>query len=236
MSSNNTNFTTAAVVWETVGQNQSTFIQWYGVIIPVVCAIGVLGNCLNLCLIARKRRKGHADAVRRSASNTMMAMATSDLLFCLAILPQTIFATKGYCVEINERYAIYYRIYGIALINLFLMTGTALITVTAYMRYIAVTSPLSARNSKTLRNSHVTVAVVCSACLALTMPQFFYLDVTQMDISSSISIYCIVFRFEYKLHLWTQRYVIKLYEAHILLSPVSLMYFNIIISSRPLFF
>ena len=204
-STNSSDVDSTVQSWETVGKNKSIFIQWYRLLIPTICTVGLLGNLANLALIIHKRRKRASDATGRSANNSMLALSLSDLFFCLCVLPQTFSATYGYCEEACLRFVLYYRVYGIAFINLFLMSGTATVTMTACMRYVAITSPIDAKNSRLLRYSHLIIVLVYAFCAIFTMPHFIFLDVVKLNMTSPVDIYCVAYRFHGATQIWLQR-------------------------------
>ena len=193
----------------TLGKKLSDFIQWFRIIIPIICIIGIIGNALNFVFLLRKRcRTSSCDVIGRSANNAMISLATSDMLFCLSVFPQTFSASHGFCVTSDELYVIYYRAYGVAFINLFLMTGTILVSITAYMRYVAVTSPLCAKNRFILKRNGITLTVVVILCIILTLPQFYYFDIYEEDNSectTSSVVFCVYHRFEDSVLLWIDR-------------------------------
>lgn len=56
-------------------------VEYY--VIPVVCVFGVGGNLLNLVVLTRKRVQHSMDHLERSAHAGFVALAVSDLSFCL---------------------------------------------------------------------------------------------------------------------------------------------------------
>lgn len=76
------------------------------------------------------------------------------------------------------------------LINVFLVTSTYLIVLTALMRYLAVASPFRGRTNCFIRHSGTASICVCFAVLLMVLPQFFLYEVLPLEqgfYSSSIT-------------------------------------------------
>lgn len=54
-----------------------------GAIVPVVCVFGIVGNALNLIVLTRKRVQHSMDDLEKSVHVGFVALAVSDLSFCL---------------------------------------------------------------------------------------------------------------------------------------------------------
>ena len=209
--SNNTSYSSSSQCnkWEIVRSDHqsSAFTAWYNLIILTVSSVGILGNSCNLIhIFNRKNLTGASDIVKKSATIALISLTVSDLLFCLAIVPHTVFASRNLCEMKSSRYALYYRTISTAVINLFLMTTSLIVTLTAYMRYIAVTLPLNARNCFILRNSHIIIVTICGMCAMFTSPHFVFLKVSETALPLSTSIYCISYRFDEVITNWIRRY------------------------------
>lgn len=61
----------------------------YSRVIPVVCLIGIVGNCLNLLALTSMilAHRTPMDRMERSATAGLLALAVSDLFFCVAVMP-----------------------------------------------------------------------------------------------------------------------------------------------------
>jgi hypothetical protein len=53
---------------------------------PLICTFGIGGNLLNLLVLTRKRLQCSMDRMEKSAHVGLVALALSDLLFCLFYL------------------------------------------------------------------------------------------------------------------------------------------------------
>ena len=63
---------------------------WYSVILMTVSLCGVVGNLLTLFVLSRNRILGSMDHLERSATYVLVAMACSDLCFCVAQIPEAV--------------------------------------------------------------------------------------------------------------------------------------------------
>ena len=158
----------------------SETLEWFQVTLPIISLCGILGNVMNLVILTRKRMVVGMDKLGRTANYGLIALAVSDLLFCLTVFPHA-FINKDLLdfggVPLNK----FYRLYGIATINLFIMISTWLIVSMAVKRYIVVVYPLHARDQLTARRTLVVIATVYVASLALTLPYYLHLWVMPPD-------------------------------------------------------
>ena len=65
-----------------------------------------------------------------------------------------------------SRYFLYYKLYGISLVNLFLMTSTWLIILMSISRYIVVAYPLHARSGLSTSTTRAAILLVCNSIKA----------------------------------------------------------------------
>lgn len=61
---------------------------------PSICAFGIVGNLLNLIVLTRKRLQCSMDRMEKSAHVGLVALAVSDLLFCLVYLMTLVVPSK----------------------------------------------------------------------------------------------------------------------------------------------
>ena len=151
--------------------------EWFEIVIPTICFLGIVGNVLNLLVLTRRRLLSSMDRLEKSANYGMIALALSDMLFCLMVFPHTFITEDTHAVDSNSIIILYYKIYGIALINLFLMISTWLIVVMAVNRYIVVVYPLQARQTLGTVRTFVTIILVFFISTILTLPHFLHLTV-----------------------------------------------------------
>jgi hypothetical protein len=111
-----------------------------------------------------------------SAHIGLIALAVSDLLFCLLVLLVTTLPFQ----DLYEpgQLLIYFQLVSGGLITVFIITSTWLIVVMAAERYVAVCHPLRARNLISLCRTRTYVIVLFVLCPLCTIPVFFesYID------------------------------------------------------------
>lgn len=151
--------------------------HWYKIIIPVICVIGLVGNVLNLIILTRRRLLSRMDVLEKSATYGLVALAFSDMMFCLAVLPHSFMDVDLLAATNNEVYQLYYRLYGVGCINLFLMTSTWLIVYMAISRYIVVVYPFQARWTLGTRRAVISIMLVGVFSIFCTLPFFVHLRV-----------------------------------------------------------
>ncbi|XP_064641125.1 probable G-protein coupled receptor 139 [Lineus longissimus] len=138
--------------------------------LPTICMCGFLGNVMNLMILTGKRIQRALRMTERSANNGLVALAVSDLMFCLLAFPTTFlpedqqFPDKGFFL--------YYGIYCAALINIFIMSSTWLTVVMATERYLAICHPLKSRKILTMHRSKVAIVMVFVLSVVVNIPVF----------------------------------------------------------------
>ncbi|KAK2139584.1 hypothetical protein LSH36_1709g00000 [Paralvinella palmiformis] len=159
-------------------------IQWIQILLPVICSVGISGNVLNLIVLTRKRFCAPMGKLERSANLGLTALALSDMMFCVAVLPNVFLTEENREVAAapprgRHLLMLYYRIYGISCINLFLMTSTWLIVALAIERYIVLYYPLKAKWLLSLKRTKVILVLIHVISALLTLPYFLHLRVTR---------------------------------------------------------
>ena len=127
------------------------------IVIPLICAFGLVGNLLNLVIFTRRLCSKTINAVERGAVMSLAALALSDLSFCLITCLGSMMRTHRIVfTHYDLEYA--YQVYNNLLRNLFIKTSTWLTMVAAVSRYAAVCYPLWARQF--IRLSHIKIALI----------------------------------------------------------------------------
>src|SRR5262249_54154267 len=140
-------------------------------VIGAVCVLGLLGNTLNLLTLTHRSLKAAMERLERSAHRGMVALALSDLCLCLVLLPHA-FVDFGAADSRSVTFDLVYAVYGVGVINTFIMTSTWLTVFMALSRYLAIVRPLHARRllGTKFTNSSFTVIFLCS--VAFNVPRF----------------------------------------------------------------
>ena len=89
------------------GKNMSAKHGWFEVVVPMISFLGIVGNILNLIVYTRRRMLSSMDRLEKSATYGLVALALSDMFFCMAVFPHTFVAAQAQSVDANKRYQLY---------------------------------------------------------------------------------------------------------------------------------
>ncbi len=146
--------------------------NWFQFAFPLISILGIIGNLLNILVLTRRRMLSHMDRLEKSATYGLIALALSDMLFCVVVLPNAFIYQELYMVEWHQIHILYYKLYGIGLVNLFMMISTWLIVTMSMNRYIVVVYPLHARSMMSTVKTTLTIVLVFVFSTLLTLPYF----------------------------------------------------------------
>ncbi|XP_076449699.1 uncharacterized protein LOC143286048 [Babylonia areolata] len=138
--------------------------------IPVISALGVLGNFLSLLVLTKEKLHKVLSKMEISANIGLIALAVSDICLCLMVLLVTTLPLQD--VYRPGQLLIYFHLMSSGLITMFIITSTWLIVVMAAERYVAVCHPLKARNLILLWRSRAYVILLFVLCPLCTVPIF----------------------------------------------------------------
>ena len=145
----------------------------YRVAVPTVCAFGILGNALNLVVLLQHQIRRSMDYMEKSAHMGIVALALSDMLFCIVGFPAAfIDQDKKIYVGSQSLFLFYYKSYQPPLINIFMVSSTWLVVVMAGARYLAICWPLHARSYINLKATFVSILLVFVFSTVLHLPEF----------------------------------------------------------------
>lgn len=150
-------------------------------VIGAVCVLGLLGNTLNLLVLTHRSIKASMERLERSAHRGMVALATSDLCLCLVLLPHA-FVDRNVADARSVTFDLVYTVYGVGVINTFIMTSTWLTVYMALSRYLAIVYPLLARSKlggTTFTNLSFAVIFLCS--VAFNVPRLLVNTIAPLD-------------------------------------------------------
>ncbi|KAK2148432.1 hypothetical protein LSH36_498g02012 [Paralvinella palmiformis] len=140
-----------------------------GLLIPAFGAFGVVGNILNLTILSWRYNKREINVLERGALLGLIALAVSDLCFCLGILPGAVFYDSKAKFS-AKTFHYYYQLYGVYLHDVFIKISTWLTVVIATARYVAICHPLKARIFAGLFATKVAIVVTYAAWFLLLSP------------------------------------------------------------------
>lgn len=131
----------------------------YFVLIPVVCIFGFFGNILNVIVFSKKKMCKTLDDIEHCTTMCLIALAISDMMFCLCTFPQAF--DNNYTRQYRRsEFMLYYNMYSNFAISTFILSSTLLTVLTAVMRYTAICHPFHSRQCISIRKTlFATVAV-----------------------------------------------------------------------------
>ena len=136
-------------------------------VVPTICSFGILGNALNVLILAKKMSKG-LDRLEKGATIGLLALAFSDLAFCIAMVIN-ISVPHNMLMFRSKSLSFYVALYGTFIINILIKVSTWYIVVLNLGRYFAVCFPIHAR--RYMKYSHT----VCALALGTVFWTFIHL-------------------------------------------------------------
>lgn len=144
----------------------------YGMALPAICAFGILGNVLNLVVLTRKQLQKSMDRMEKSAHLGLVALAVTDMIFCVVTLPVPFVPNKFLYTDLDSQPLVYLEMYNQCLVNIFLLCSTWLTVFMATARYLAICHPLHARSIINLHGTRIGIALILVGSVLLNLPQF----------------------------------------------------------------
>ena len=131
----------------------------YTKIILTICVFGIVGNILNLLILSQRSMTTRMERLEKGAHFGLIALALSDLMFCMTALPHTIKDSSRFNVPSIDFWLVY-EAFGEAVVNTFILSSTWLTVAMAVSRYIAICYPLRARERLGLTSSRIVIVMV----------------------------------------------------------------------------
>lgn len=182
---NNSNVTTEPPKVQSFEHVESVL---YTKVVIAICAFGILGNLLNLIVLTQKSLQKSMDRMERSAHLGLVAMALSDMLFGIVVLPHAWISQKGFVYD-SLSFELYYSIYSEAIINIFIMSSTLLTVTIATSRYMAIVHPLRAREVIGMTFARSSIVLVFVICILFNLPRFWNETIDFMDCVGGARVY-----------------------------------------------
>ncbi|CAH1779850.1 unnamed protein product [Owenia fusiformis] len=162
-----------------------------GYMLPIVLVFGFLGNILNLIILTRKRMKSNLDELEKSAHFGLIALAVSDMMFCISAFPLGFMNSQAGQPVLSEtkHFMLYYKVFHTGIVNTFILMSTWLTVTMALARCIAVCYPLYARGVSSLQGVKISVSVVTVSCVLFTLPRFWTMKIREFSCSGGLKVY-----------------------------------------------
>ncbi|ELT91780.1 hypothetical protein CAPTEDRAFT_205423 [Capitella teleta] len=137
-----------------------------------ICAFGFFGNVVNLLVLTQAGYRKSEGMKENGAHIGLVALAVSDMLFCLAMCPRGFMGEK---ISLFQEYNFYlvYQTYGTGFITTLILTSTWITCTMALLRYIGICHPLRARNLDGPLFARVAYPCVFVSCVVFNLPTFF---------------------------------------------------------------
>ena len=149
----------------------------YHVAVPIICGFGIVGNILNLVVLLQRQLHRSMDYMEKSAHMGIVALAVSDMLFCILALPMAFVSKKMTMVGGIQAISLYYRAYNEPLLNIFLLSSTWMVVIMASARYLAICRPLHARGYINLKGTALAIFLVFLLSFLFNLPQFWHFNI-----------------------------------------------------------
>lgn len=152
------------------------------VVSPALCLIGITGNILNVLVLSRRRIRSSIDgSMEKPAYMGLIALAVSDLLFCLCTLPAG-FIVEQQSLFHQKSFSFYYSLSKNYLQNVFSHMSTWLTVIIAVSRYAAVRHPLHAKIFVHAKGTRLAIFLVFLIWPCLDLPSLWALSVLELPV------------------------------------------------------
>ena len=145
----------------------------YHYVLGTICCFGILGNILNLIILSRKSLTVRMERLEKYAHNHLIALAVSDLMYCITFLPRTFKPQNIYLYPSDTSPWLLYEVYHIAVINTFLLSSSWLTVAMAVSRYVAITYPVKARERLGMMVTRIDIGIIFSVSALFNAPGYF---------------------------------------------------------------
>ncbi|XP_033755663.1 sex peptide receptor-like [Pecten maximus] len=153
-------------------------VPMMGYVYPIVAILTILMNGLVVTVFTRK--------MRTPTSIILVALAISDTLTCLCMLPDSVYlyTLKNYKTYLPYRWCVY-RHYIVGDLYRVTRTWSNWITVVlGLQRYIVVRLPFKAKQISSSRNSIIACVVACVIAVTVHLNLFLFIEVHQLPVTS----------------------------------------------------
>nr|CDJ81496.1 7TM GPCR domain containing protein [Haemonchus contortus] len=184
----------------------------YCYVLPLVCAVGIIGNITNLIVLNSRR-------LRAVSYMYLRALAIADLLcmvFVLAFVTTEILSKNGAPINQYKLYRIYQCHFMLTLINWALGAGVYVVVALSLERYISIVFPMHFRawNSPTRASNAIIMAFTIPALLYVPYALTRYKSIEKWDENANAITYKIddhqVYRTtSWQIYKWTREAILR---------------------------
>ena len=155
----------------------STTLEWTQIVLPVICMLGITGNALNLLVLTKRRLSNPMRKLERSANFGLTALAFSDMMFSVTVLPFMFVSKQKQSALPGEAFVLFYKVYGVTAINMFMTISTWMVVMLAVERYIVLFYPLKAKCILGLRRTKLIIMSIYLTAATVMLPSYLHLTV-----------------------------------------------------------
>lgn len=193
-------------------------LRWvaYGIVAPIIIAVGVVGNVANLAVLSRPNLKSVTYVY-------LMWLAITDLLCQLFVIPSLVHLSGEDFDEVTENYSsvVYHAHVELALINGLMAASVFIVVALTVDRYVSISKPTKFKKIHTFRRARWTIAAACVTAILLNMPMCFYKSVVEVQ-HGNATYYCVLLNSKvvnhsaWHIYLWTKEILTRLGPALLL--------------------
>lgn len=163
----------------------------YSRVITSICVFGIVGNILNVVAMTGLLLQKPMDRMERSATMGLLALAASDLVFCLTIIPYFFLGDFDQPHYDRVTFMLLFTTYQGSVISTMITSSTWLTVVLAVSRFLAVCHPLRARYIIGTRFAKVSIVFAFLLSVLFNLPRFWHLRITCESLADGRKVYMI---------------------------------------------
>lgn len=161
----------------------------YSRVITGICVLGIVGNMLNMVAMTALLLQKPMDRMERSATMGLLALAASDFVFCLTIVPYFFLGDFDQLHYDRVTFMLLFATYQGAVISTMIASSTWLTVVLAVSRFLAVCHPLRARYIIGTRLAGVSVVFAFLLSVLFNLPRFWHLRIRCVRLGDNDTVY-----------------------------------------------
>ena len=159
-------------------------------VIPVICALGMLGNLVNLLVLTRSGYHQSEAIGERTVQSGLLSLSVADFLFCLVMFPRA-FVGSTLSLFPSRSFRLFYQSHGSWVVTSLILTSTWITVTLTTQRYLGICHPLRCRYLVGVIPETVTYLTVTLVCWGVNLPAFWQYHVTDMTFPSNQTRYLV---------------------------------------------